>query len=296
MTTAQTRRTTLINDGIVPPINTTTVDQSSCTTPPPILFLLLTLFMTLAATGLLCFAVMTDHWEMTQWDHNILERLTNNSSHILHWHLDGKVAQLPIHHGKSVFLVPMHSGLWTLCINLSENEMRQLGQYGFPHANKCISYLISMNLQDVDYQIARRPTMRMQNLSISCSLVCLIILGSAALLGAFGICQRQISAILVTGVMYLLAALFALFTLMIVHFKRNQNIASDTALDGTIEGFIAKKGDARFAYYLLEARFFTTSYSFDLALGGVVLCGITYVLWTMLSKIMRYNPLSALLI
>lgn len=45
----------------------------------------------------------------------------------------------------------------------------------------------------------------MQNLSISCSLVCLIILGSAALLGSFGIFQRQISAILVTGVMYLLA-------------------------------------------------------------------------------------------
>lgn len=45
----------------------------------------------------------------------------------------------------------------------------------------------------------------MQNLSISCALVCLIILGSAALVGAFGVCQRQISAILITGVMYLLA-------------------------------------------------------------------------------------------
>lgn len=45
----------------------------------------------------------------------------------------------------------------------------------------------------------------MQNLSISCSLVCMIILGSAALLGSFGMCARQISAILITGVMYLLA-------------------------------------------------------------------------------------------
>lgn len=45
----------------------------------------------------------------------------------------------------------------------------------------------------------------MQNLAISCSLVSLIILGSAALVGAFGVCQRQLSAILVTGVMYLLA-------------------------------------------------------------------------------------------
>lgn len=47
----------------------------------------------------------------------------------------------------------------------------------------------------------------MQNLSISCALVCLIILGSAALVGAFGVCQRQLSAILVTGVMYLLAGI-----------------------------------------------------------------------------------------
>lgn len=45
----------------------------------------------------------------------------------------------------------------------------------------------------------------MQNLSISCSLVCLIILGSAVLVGLFGLCRHQISAVLVTGVMYLLA-------------------------------------------------------------------------------------------
>jgi uncharacterized membrane protein YjjP (DUF1212 family) len=45
----------------------------------------------------------------------------------------------------------------------------------------------------------------MQNLSISCALVCLIILGSSALVGAFGVLKHQISAVLVTGVMYLLA-------------------------------------------------------------------------------------------
>lgn len=45
----------------------------------------------------------------------------------------------------------------------------------------------------------------MQNLAISCALVCLIILGAASLLGAFGVCQKQNSAILITGVMYLLA-------------------------------------------------------------------------------------------
>lgn len=48
----------------------------------------------------------------------------------------------------------------------------------------------------------------MQNLSISCSLVCLIILGTAVLIGFFGLCRHQISAVLVTGVMYLLAGEF----------------------------------------------------------------------------------------
>lgn len=163
----------------------------------------------------------------------------------------------------------------------------------------------------------------MQNLSISCALVCLIILGSAALLGAFGVCQRQISAILVTGVMYLLAgkanysiiqsieaiwltikpttvsfaALFAVFTLMIIHFKRHQRRPlQDSDFDGTFDGIVAPPGAGRAAQHLLNARQFATSWSLDLGWGGVVFCGITYVLWIMLSKIMRYNPLSALLI
>ncbi|KAL7723200.1 hypothetical protein ACLKA6_001670 [Drosophila palustris] len=138
----------------------------------------------------------------------------------------------------------------------------------------------------------------MQNLSISCSLVCLIILGSAALVGAFGVCQRQISAILITGVMYLLAALFALFTLMIIHFKRQQGRPMlDSDYDGTVDGIVARPGGvAILAKPLLGARVFLTSWSLDLGWGGVVLCAITSVLWILLSKIMRYNPFSALMI
>lgn len=47
----------------------------------------------------------------------------------------------------------------------------------------------------------------MHNLSISCAMVCVILLASAALLGTFGIMKRQISAVLITGVMYILAGL-----------------------------------------------------------------------------------------
>ncbi|XP_062712586.1 uncharacterized protein LOC115261372 isoform X3 [Aedes albopictus] len=136
----------------------------------------------------------------------------------------------------------------------------------------------------------------MQNLSISCSLVCLIILGSAALVGAFGVCQRQISAVLVTGVMYLLAALFALFTLMIIHFKRQQGRPlTDIDYGVSIDGVVAVKPDYMYAQPLLNARVIVTAWSLNLGWGGVVLCAFTSFLWILLSKIMRFNPLSAMI-
>lgn len=139
------------------------------------------------------------------------------------------------HHARDrggVFLVPMHGGIWTMCIDLTEDEIREIGQNGLPRPATCVKYLDDADTLEPEVndwrQIETQPMLHpqiseffyilrvyenskqfffagMQNLSISCSLVCLIILGSAALVGAFGVCQRQLSAILVTGVMYLLA-------------------------------------------------------------------------------------------
>ena len=47
----------------------------------------------------------------------------------------------------------------------------------------------------------------MHNLSISCAVVCVILLGAAAILGTFGIVRRELSAVLITGVMYILAGI-----------------------------------------------------------------------------------------
>lgn len=134
----------------------------------------------------------------------------------------------------------------------------------------------------------------MQNLSISCALVCLIILGSAALVGAFGVFQHQISAVLVTGVMYLLAGSFALFTLTIIHFKRLHSKPTSIDSDGTVDGIVSPFG-SRPLQGFLTARLFTTSWSLDLGWGGVMLCVMTSVLWILLSKIMRFNPLSSMI-
>lgn len=65
---------------------------------------------------------MSDHWEEIIWDKEVLihENIT------LSWYLGGQVAMLnstvnhEIHVSKnSSFLVPMHGGIWIICVSLS---------------------------------------------------------------------------------------------------------------------------------------------------------------------------------
>ncbi|XP_063235194.1 uncharacterized protein LOC134538102 [Bacillus rossius redtenbacheri] len=149
----------------------------------------------------------------------------------------------------------------------------------------------------------------MQNLSISCALVCLIVLGSAALVGAFGVFTHQISAVLVTGVMYLLAATFALFTLTILHFKRHQvksrpegrplqcdaSSAAAMLVDGVFASTAALHARQTLDGSFLTARLFSSGWSMELGWGGMALCLLASVSWILLSKIMRYSPISTLM-
>ncbi|XP_022906661.1 uncharacterized protein [Onthophagus taurus] len=262
-----------------------------CAVPPSVFFLLGTLVLTACATAMLCGAIMTDHWEEVTWDERELKRLSNGTEVELEFILDRKVVRVLNREAfrkkrGTTFLVPMHGGIWTLCVSLNEEEIGLLDQVDFPKIPQCVNYLSGPPKTEPrpDWQH------RMQNLSISCALVCLIILGTAALVGAFGVCQHQISAVLVTGVMYLLAASFALFTLTIIHFKRVQSKPRLGVDDGTADGVVSSSS-ARGAEHLFSARVFTTSWSLDLGWGGVVLTAMASVLWMLLSKIMRFNPI-----
>ena len=60
----------------------------------------------------------------------------------------------------------------------------------------------------------------MRNLAISCSLVTLILVASTILLGAFGLVFKQLSALMVTGVLFLMAGIFGIFTYCFMIFRR----------------------------------------------------------------------------
>lgn len=81
--------------------------------------------MFLLATGLLCSAIMSDHWEEVSWNKEALKKLNISPT----WYLDGQVAMLGpamdhttrSYNERQTFLVPMHGGIWTMCVTLTGN-------------------------------------------------------------------------------------------------------------------------------------------------------------------------------
>jgi len=127
----------------------------------------------------------------------------------------------------------------------------------------------------------------MQNLAIACALVCLILLGAAIVVGLFGVLRPQISAVLVTGVIYVLSATFATFTLTIVHFKhKNRDECDPLDVWTRLIPELVDNNDFR------SARIISHGWSLQLAWAGTIVCVLASIMWILLSKMMRYNPIS----
>uniref|UniRef100_T1IXT7 Uncharacterized protein n=1 Tax=Strigamia maritima TaxID=126957 RepID=T1IXT7_STRMM len=134
-------------------------------------------------------------------------RADNSTQHI-EWFFGNLVAKLTnnkIERDKNmhiVYLVPVYGGLWKLCTNLTAGQRATLLNYTYTYP-QCINYL-----PETEEEKETNDWMtRMQNLAISCAIVCLILLTCAVLVGTFAIGRKQTSAVLVTAVMYILAGM-----------------------------------------------------------------------------------------
>ncbi|KAE9544902.1 hypothetical protein AGLY_000445 [Aphis glycines] len=87
----------------------------------------------------------------------------------------------------TVILAPMYGGIWTLCISLTEDQLIQLYQETNNKMGsvlpKCVNYLAEEPPEEEYFKPDWHH--RMQNVSISCALVCIIIVVTASLIGLF---------------------------------------------------------------------------------------------------------------
>ena len=116
------------------------------------IFLTVTLAVTATASGFMVLALMTDHWEYIDFDRDRVQQISTNSTQV-EWLMESHVARLNIPPEKvnlplkispmtlftksqlekqlkqpakrekrdvrTVYLVPMYGGIWTICTNLN---------------------------------------------------------------------------------------------------------------------------------------------------------------------------------
>ncbi|XP_076366158.1 uncharacterized protein LOC143255031 isoform X1 [Tachypleus tridentatus] len=254
-----------------------------------------TVVITAAATVCLSVALLTNHWETVTFRRSQVRHAANNSQHTVMW-VSSHVARVKAAHPSAprdvekiasyynqhgwnfssdghIYLVPLQGGVYSICTDLSEEDRTRLSSDGFSPP-MCVSYLTPQGMVFRNTWLSR-----MRNLGMSCAMVSLILLGASAVVGSFGLVKRQISAVMVTGVMFFLAALFGLFTLAFMYFKRVKP-------EGVYTSTIMDKG---LPITYLRTREFTMGWSASLGWGGVMLCIISSIFWLLLARVLRYQ-------
>lgn len=156
---------------------------------PSVWFLMGTLLFTGVATAMLCVSIMTDHWEQVTWDRRKLDDIAVRQKNgtqvkwVLEWLLDGQVGWIVYTNGEglrkvpdrkdtvtssessaqshevAVFLIPMHGGIWTLCVSLTGKwttvsvDMATLGECWQPYirVDTFIKFICTLSLPASPY-------------------------------------------------------------------------------------------------------------------------------------------------
>ncbi|TRY68902.1 hypothetical protein TCAL_09652 [Tigriopus californicus] len=249
--------------------------------------LVVTVTVTLVTTLLMGVTVLSDNWEIILYSRTKVETIAkvNRTNATVEELFEGKTLIVTqwtnvSTAGQRDFLIQLHGGLWSVCWDLSEIEATQLEEL-YPNATgvRCLDSLKEQEkyVDDTPFGTNSRQ-IRMQNLSISCSLVCLIVLLSGLVVFWIGLIERQVPPVFVVSVLYLLAAVFAIFSLAIARHRRQSNGPDCGMLDDQIDNIF------------IPARTFQTSWSVHLGWVAVSFCFLSAICVYTLSKLMRNSP------
>ncbi|XP_052784288.1 uncharacterized protein LOC128220072 [Mya arenaria] len=117
------------------------------------------------------------------------------------------------------YLFNTYSGVWRMCDALSDESRQRLRTLTQNDVNRCFTFVTQYDEETSELPDMMKSIGRMQNSAASCFIVSVIDLVAAAAVGTFAIIQKQVSACMVTGVLYCMAGLFSIFGLTIFHTK-----------------------------------------------------------------------------
>ena len=181
-----------------------------------------------ASLTLFSFCVLTDSWELTIINSDILAVWLNHTEDLeLVEIVKGRIVSMmkenrPLMESSwprnSGLLTSTRSGLWRTCLDVSLQEYREYILPAFPWIGaRCFSHYARQNVG-----AALPPWLRVMNISISCCLTSLIIVSAALILTVVGQWYRQATCFLVNSVLMLISVFFFLLSLSLHWFHRQE--------------------------------------------------------------------------
>ncbi|XP_005094655.2 uncharacterized protein LOC101862021 [Aplysia californica] len=176
----------------------------------------------------------------------------------------------------STLLYSTSSGLWRTCDDLTDSLRSEYVNAAETNYNgqRCFVFVTDYNEESSLLKEGSKQIARLQNSAASCYIVVLIDLTSAAVVGIIGIGRKQVASCMVTGVLYLMAALFGVFGLSMFHTKDYYEKFQCYALDEIPEQ----------ACY---ARVVEIGFAVPMAWVGVVACALACAIWLCVSRALR---------
>ncbi|KAK7003844.1 hypothetical protein BgiMline_005327 [Biomphalaria glabrata] len=179
----------------------------------------------------------------------------------------------------STYLYALQSGLWSICNSLPADWRSDI--LSRPRSNfagkECFTFVTDYNEDEVDSMLTdeTKQLSRLQNSAASCYIVVLIDLSAATVVGVISLARKQVASSMVTGVLYLMAALFGVFGLSMFHTRNYYEKTFCYALD-------------KVPSPICKSRVISLGYAVALAWVGVLLCCLSSFLWLSVSKALRF--------
>lgn len=228
---------------------------------------------------ILFLAFGVDKWEELAYDADKLSKYVGATSNIQvvlptqdNWYIEYRVQSGSV--WTTYYLYKEYNDVWKQCDELSDSARNYLAKQNTTK-KKCYYFVVEYDEEtSFDLTADGKAIARLQNSEASCFIVCIIDLIVAAGIGIFAIITKQVTAFMVTGVLYSMAGLFTIFGLAIFHTKNYyESVECDTL-----------------RYYpstTCEARTITILWPAPLAWVGVVVCFVACFLWLFLMRALR---------
>ncbi|KAH3872956.1 uncharacterized protein LOC127868896 [Dreissena polymorpha] len=179
------------------------------------------------------------------------------------------------------FLFDTYYGPWKKCDMLSDDARQRIKTLTKTSVNRCYTF---MTEYDEEYSLLpdmMKSVGRMQNSAAACFIVSVTALVAAAAVGTFAIIQKQVSAFMVTGVLYCMAGLFSIFGLTIFQTKMYYEKYQCYSFENDINVFIQLPDVA------CAARTVSIGWAIPFSWVGVAICLVASGLWFFITRAFR---------